>query len=123
MVEMTKIEKEARDAYERWKDIEIVDDVNAYNANDRFYDFRSFKRAFVDYIEQDSDFAFLGGDRELIGTIVDVTLSIMSVERFAGDGSFESFSKMALVMANNLRDLPLFWKAEEAFYKGEDVWT
>lgn len=123
MVEMTKIEKEAHDAYECWKNIETVGDLNAYNANVRFYDLRRSKKILVNYIEQDSDFTFLGGDRELIGTIVDVTLSIMSVERFAGDGSFESFLKMALVMANKLRDLPLFWKAEEAFYKGEDVWT
>lgn len=121
MAEMTKIEKEARDAYKCWKNIEIVGDINAYNTNDRFYDLRSFKRTPADYIDQDSDFAFLGGDRELISTVVDVTLLIMSVERFAGDGSFESFSLMALVMANKLRDLPLFWKAEEAFYKGDSV--
>lgn len=123
MVEMTKIEKEARDAYECWKNIEIVGDLNVYNSGSCLYILERSKRTLADYIDQDSDFAFLGGDRELISTVVDVTLLIMSVERFAGDGSFESFSLMALVMANKLRDLPLFWKAEEAFYKGEDVWT
>lgn len=121
MVEMTKIEKEAREAYERWKDIEVVGNVKAYNSGSCLYILERSKRTLADYIEQDLDFTFLGGDRELIDTIVEVTLSIMSVERFAGDGSFESFSKMALVMANKLRDLPLFWKAEEAFYKGDSV--
>ena len=123
MVEMTKIEKEARDAYACWKNIEVVGDVNTYNSGSCLYALERSKRVLADYINQDSDFAFLGGDRELIDTIVDVTLSIMSVERFAGDGSFESFSKMALVMANKLRDLPLFWKAEEAFYKGDGVFN
>ena len=121
MIERTKIEKDARDAYECWKNIEIVGDVKVYNSGSCLYILERSKRTLSDYIEQDSDFTFLGGDRELIDTIVDVTLSIMSVERFAGDGSFESFSKMALIMANNLRDLPLFWKAEEAFYKGDSV--
>ena len=123
MAEMTKIEREALEAYERWKDIEIVGDLNVYNSASCLYILERSKRTLADYIEQDSDFAFLGGDRELICTIIDVTLSIMSVERFAGDGSFKSFSKMALVMANKLRDIPLFWRAEEAFYKGEDAWT
>ena len=123
MVEMTKIEKEARGAYECWKNIEIVGDLNVYNSGSCLYILERSKRTLADYIEQDSDFTFLGGDRELIDAVIEVTLSIMSVERFAGDGSFESFSKMALVMANKLRDLPLFWKAEEAFYKGEDAWT
>lgn len=123
MVEMIKIEKEAREAYERWKNIEIVGDVKVYNSCSCLYALERSTRVLSDYIEQDSDFTFLGGDRELIDTVVEVTLSIMSVERFAGDGSFESFSKIALVMANKLRDLPLFWKAEEAFYKGDDAWT
>ena len=96
MAEMTKIEREALEAYELWRNIEIVGNVNAYNSIRSFYYLKRSKKILADYIEQDSDFAFLGGDKELIGTIVDVTFSIMSVERFAGDGSFESFSKMAL---------------------------
>ena len=87
MVEMTKIEKEAREAYERWKNIEIVGDLNVYNSGSCLYILEHSKRTLSDYIEQDLDFTFLGVDRELIDTVVEVTLSIMSVERFAGDGS------------------------------------
>ena len=119
MAKITKIEKDARDAFERWKKIHNSGDWDHDNAMSRIYDIGRYRGILADYIEQDSDFAFLNGDRELICVIVKTALSIMAVPRVSGDGSFDAFSKIALVQANNLRNLPLFWRTEAEFY-GEE---